>query len=217
LTTKVYPVADLVDRLATEAYEPDHLIEVIVNALEPDSWTCGGGPGAISYVPGALVVSQPFHVQEQIAALLEQLREVPPAQTAGTSGPLTRIYEIAGAEPEPVAKSIEATVAPATWAGEGENSIQALAVAPSDTAAAGEETQAATQPAAGGAGVAQSDPTSPKPIDARTGWLVVRNEGPVHVLVTRYLRDLGILRGKPQQVAERKQPQFGEFAPPQGP
>jgi hypothetical protein len=100
-------------------------------------------------VPGALVVSQPFHVQEQIAALLEQLREVPPAQTAGTSGPLTRIYEIAGAEPEPVAKSIEATVAPATWAGEGENSIQALAVAPSDTAAAGEETQAATQPAAG--------------------------------------------------------------------
>jgi hypothetical protein len=39
----------------------------------------------------------------------------------------------------------------------------------------------------------------------------------VHVLVTRYLRDLGILRGKPQQVAERKQPQFGEFAPPQGP
>jgi hypothetical protein len=83
LTTKVYPVADLVVCRNSKG-EPwddyDTLIEVITTTIDPATWDQNGGSGSIS---GAslgtakiLIVSQAQDVHQQITDLLEQIRAV---------------------------------------------------------------------------------------------------------------------------------------------
>lgn len=86
LTTKFYPVADLVDRDPETAYSPasadfDPLIELITAIIAPESWEDAGGAGAVSEFAkaGALVVSQTHEVHEQIGQLLATLRRLRPA------------------------------------------------------------------------------------------------------------------------------------------
>jgi type II secretory pathway component GspD/PulD (secretin) len=95
---KVYPVADLVvpvngtptsgsyflapgspaqpPTLASGTFEA-HLMKLIVESIESQSWSENGGKATIDYFPigMALVVSQTAEVHEQIAALLESLRK----------------------------------------------------------------------------------------------------------------------------------------------
>lgn len=54
------------------------LISTITNIVAPESWEQSGGEGRIQYFPlgHALVVSQSVEVQEEVAALLNQLRKL---------------------------------------------------------------------------------------------------------------------------------------------
>lgn len=84
LWTKVYDLSDLYDR-RSEYGDPiiDYvsLVELITSTVQPESWEEVGGEGALAPFEGpgihALVVSQSWHVQPQIEALLGQLRKVP--------------------------------------------------------------------------------------------------------------------------------------------
>ncbi len=82
LTTKLYPVADLVNpgNPAEEDRRREELLDAISASIQPDSWDQMGGPGSITTtsfdgVP-TLVVSQTYHVHREIAAFLEEQRKV---------------------------------------------------------------------------------------------------------------------------------------------
>jgi hypothetical protein len=82
LTTKLYPVADLITS-ADEAQQErrrDELVHAITTSIEQKSWNSADGPGTIATtsfdrVP-TLVVSQTYHVHRKIAAFLEEQRRV---------------------------------------------------------------------------------------------------------------------------------------------
>ncbi|HVC94880.1 MAG TPA: hypothetical protein VND64_14380 [Pirellulales bacterium] len=139
ITTRVYPVADLLAPrddgvLVSFRTHFGELIELIESSLEPDSWSDAGGPGTItahSKSP-SLVVSQTYPVHREIAALLESLRAVGHAQggrgenetprAAIDDGQLQlkvyqlpRILFVAGL-PQPSAPAHPTSVAPATTA-----------------------------------------------------------------------------------------------------
>jgi hypothetical protein len=83
LTTKVYPVFDLVVRPAGAppkglAIDYESLVEIVWFNIATGSWDNGGGPGAIQPFAnaGALVVSQTTEAHEEIARYLKALREV---------------------------------------------------------------------------------------------------------------------------------------------
>ena len=83
LSTKVYPVADLIDD------NGDALVNLIKSTVMPDSWDEVGGPGNITggSFGGAetIVISQTYHIHREIAELLAKLRKV-----AGDSSPTAR-------------------------------------------------------------------------------------------------------------------------------
>jgi hypothetical protein len=84
LTTKIYPVRDLVAYPITEAgkrrYAGDYdsLIELIATTIAPQSWDEVGGPGSIDSFEnaGSLVISQTDEVHRAIEPLLVKLRQV---------------------------------------------------------------------------------------------------------------------------------------------
>ena len=81
LVTKVYPVADLVVPEGMSQGEGqadfDSLIDTITSTVQPTTWDSVGGPGSISHLDTnlSLVLSQTQEVHEEIAELLENLRE----------------------------------------------------------------------------------------------------------------------------------------------
>jgi len=83
LTTKVYPVGDLLPRpdgdgLRIGSGEPDYdeLIETITTTVAPTSWDEVGGPGSVKELESteSLVVSTMRHVHRDVEALLAALR-----------------------------------------------------------------------------------------------------------------------------------------------
>jgi len=90
LTTKIYPVGDIINRAEFAAFDApghgggsadyDSLIEMITSCIEPTSWADVGGPGSIApmTVRGTetLVIAQTYQVHHKIAALLADLRAV---------------------------------------------------------------------------------------------------------------------------------------------
>lgn len=92
LTTRVYPVCDLVASWASPSrgiYESaatdyDSLIDMITLTLSPQSWNDVGGPGSIEGFNNAasLVVSQTRDVHRQVENLLTTLRRAKLAQPA---------------------------------------------------------------------------------------------------------------------------------------
>jgi hypothetical protein len=83
LTTKVYPVADLVECRNSKGQprdDYDTLIEVITSIIQPTTWDAVGGAGSITgaslSTAKVLVVSQTQDVHEQIIDLLEQIRAI---------------------------------------------------------------------------------------------------------------------------------------------
>jgi serpin B len=86
LVTKVYDVSDFA---GDDENEIGPVIDTITNCVQPKAWSENGGEGSIhSFAsPGicAMVVSQSQNVLSQIDDLLEQLRSVRHAKTAGQS------------------------------------------------------------------------------------------------------------------------------------
>lgn len=89
LTTKVYPVFDVVVRPAdVPATRPGLDFESLINNIQtnigPTTWDEVGGPGAMKSFTNsaALVISQTAEVHDEIAEYLKALREVGTAQNA---------------------------------------------------------------------------------------------------------------------------------------
>jgi len=86
LSTKTYPVADLIVRADDPGHEDDYqsLIALITASVAPQSWNRADGPGSISEFRGAraLVISQTFAVHREIERLLAAIREVRQEQAA---------------------------------------------------------------------------------------------------------------------------------------
>ncbi|HEV3006582.1 MAG TPA: hypothetical protein VGX78_19080 [Pirellulales bacterium] len=83
LSTRVYPVADLVlpredDLVVSSNAEFGSLIEMITSTAHPDSWDDTGGPGTIRQHNQSLtlVISQSYQVHREISTLFESLRAV---------------------------------------------------------------------------------------------------------------------------------------------
>jgi hypothetical protein len=89
LSTVVYPVEDLVtslDKAGRPRVGYDGLIDVMTSTLKPPSWDQVGGPGSIAPMPnrGALVISQTRQVHEEVAGLLDLIRQARRARPGGT-------------------------------------------------------------------------------------------------------------------------------------
>lgn len=87
LTTRVYPVADLLGARDDGVLVSFHtkfgdLVDLITSSTKPESWNESGGPGSIQEdrKSASLVVLQTNAVQCEIARLLESLRAVGHAQ-----------------------------------------------------------------------------------------------------------------------------------------
>jgi hypothetical protein len=88
--TATYCVADLLRSIRSipawqrtlpklpHCIEEEELIQLIQGAIQPGSWSSGGGRGTIDYIPvtGALVIHQTPDVQEEVAELLSALRRL---------------------------------------------------------------------------------------------------------------------------------------------
>ncbi len=82
LVTGFYPVFDIFswashfDRDEPEFWDYDSLIELITTTCAPESWDEVGGPGMLDSLPmcGCLVLSQTMDTHEEVAALLESIR-----------------------------------------------------------------------------------------------------------------------------------------------
>lgn len=85
LSTRVYPVADLV-LMKDGRLDWVPLVRAISSSVEPDSWGDAGGPGSIVEFRGSLVISQTEPVHERIEELLLQLR-APEAKQASDAVP----------------------------------------------------------------------------------------------------------------------------------
>jgi hypothetical protein len=81
LTTKIYPVRDLVFTGAGKdglGEDYDSLIELITTTIEPQTWDEVGGPGSISgfEIASSLVISQTDDIHRAVEPLLVKLRHV---------------------------------------------------------------------------------------------------------------------------------------------
>ena len=88
LTTKVYPVSDLIG--SPPNFGP--LMNIITGTIRPDSWDDNGGPGGIYPCPtgSLLVISQKREVHEEIAELLVSIRRQTGTEPRTSSGGLRR-------------------------------------------------------------------------------------------------------------------------------
>lgn len=99
LTTKVYPVGDLLparDTISLNSEGPyEELIDVIHENIAPTSWDEVGGPGSVdSYgVARAIVVTQTRAIHRQIRDLLAQLRSVSSSAPAEGAAAATETIE----------------------------------------------------------------------------------------------------------------------------
>lgn len=78
MTTKVYAVRDLALPPGGDGAEDyNSLIAAIVTTVTPTSWNGVGGPGSLQAVPnaGAIVAAQTPAVHEELATLLQSLRD----------------------------------------------------------------------------------------------------------------------------------------------
>jgi len=87
LTTKVYPVADLVINPKTRSADFDSIIDLVTSTIEPDSWQDVGGPGSISgHDPSlSLVFKNRRDLHQKMEGLLAALRKVRDLQKIPTA------------------------------------------------------------------------------------------------------------------------------------
>ncbi|HUG67674.1 MAG TPA: hypothetical protein VMM76_07975, partial [Pirellulaceae bacterium] len=79
LTTKVYPVSDLMEQdpdSGERVVDYDSLEQAMMSVIEPDAWDEVGGPGAIEGIYGSLVISQTDDVHEEVSRFLRTYRAI---------------------------------------------------------------------------------------------------------------------------------------------
>jgi len=134
VTVRVYPIADLtnVAQAAPGARQRSNvgaLIQLIEDAIAPDSWDTNSGIGSIKpfRTPGGLtlVISNTRPVQIQVATMLADLRAIKQpaaeaeAQAADPKTPYRAMYDLGAVSGPAMVKAITAAVSPGTWEGKG--------------------------------------------------------------------------------------------------
>ncbi len=79
LTTKVYPVGDLIEQASVaddRVVDYDTLEQAIMSVIAPDAWDQVGGPGVIRGIYGSLVVSQTSEIHEEVSRFLQAYRAI---------------------------------------------------------------------------------------------------------------------------------------------
>ncbi len=137
LTTRVYPIPDLLPR-DDAAEESDSMVELLTNTVRSDSWQDAGGPGQVIPCDGlaCLICVQTCEVHAEIEKLLASLRRDGAASAAAAPArPMVlHIYKIgptaaptaqpagaaktaasANVAAEDVAKIVRELVAPESW------------------------------------------------------------------------------------------------------
>lgn len=108
LTTRVYPVGDLVSIHSSRRWSADPLyddfdtlINLITSTLSPESWEDVGGAGAIEEFPGgrALVISATRDVHRQVHGLLGALRSARRVSFPGAYREVTRASQFTTSRP----------------------------------------------------------------------------------------------------------------------
>ena len=61
--------------LSTEDLKAEQLMDIVITAVEPDSWSDMGGPGTIGQYNGLLVVSQSARTHTKVEKVLDMLRD----------------------------------------------------------------------------------------------------------------------------------------------
>ena len=79
LQTRVYPVGDL---FASSSASHDAVMALLVSVVAPDSWEDVGGAGTIDSLSSSLVISQNYHVHQQVEQLLDVLRRLQDATSS---------------------------------------------------------------------------------------------------------------------------------------
>jgi hypothetical protein len=129
LTTRVYPVADLIEpdreRRRQVGSHSDTLIELIQDTVRPESWQSQGGAGSIKQfrAPSGdlLVISNTRFVQAQVVTLLADLRAAKPAAGAiekearDPKALHPRIYRVGAVSGPDLVNVITAAIAKDTW------------------------------------------------------------------------------------------------------
>jgi hypothetical protein len=136
-STRVYDLRPLVARLPGwkgRQHDWDELINTFRNSVASESWDVHGGVGAIYRVGTSLVISQTDELHSQIQRTLDELwRAHAPAQateaqtvesgsttaeqSATSSPPETRVFELASHDAEQVRTAVLQLVAPDSWEG----------------------------------------------------------------------------------------------------
>jgi len=120
LTTRAYPVADLLGRIVDidmfgaplRPASHNDLVEFITSTVAPSTWDEVGGPGSFGFCPhiDVLLISQDPHIHEEIADVLARVRrhlsetaETSPSQDSqrGTEKTTLVIYHVASAAASP--------------------------------------------------------------------------------------------------------------------
>ena len=73
LQTCIYPVGDL---FPSSPASHDAVMALLTSVVEPDSWEDVGGAGTIDSLNSSLVISQNYHVHQQVEHLLDVLRRL---------------------------------------------------------------------------------------------------------------------------------------------
>jgi|CXWL01.1.fsa_nt_gi hypothetical protein len=92
LTTKVYPVGDLLGRdtnLGESRPDYQTLLQAITRNIAPDSWDDVGGPGSLEGIYDALVVRHSSDVHEQVTEFLTAYREIIASEKAANDAQQT--------------------------------------------------------------------------------------------------------------------------------
>jgi hypothetical protein len=200
LDVVVYPVADLIARGISESEL--QRAAAAVPAIVAEGVADDGGFGAVGIAPGRLVVCHTDHAHREIAALLAELRKLPPpADGAGVDPFRFQIYVVRGVAPAELVQPIQLIVAPGAWGGAADpSSIVAVAgLAAAESAATTEEPDAtddAPKPKFEELLNGQSDlsklagnqPTAP-----HSGWLLIRQRASVQRRIEKLLDRMDVL------------------------
>jgi hypothetical protein len=130
VTSRVYPVGDLIaargPALCSDDDLYDELIDAITHGIAPKSWTASGGAGSVQPIPSAkaLVLSQNWEGHAACAKLLADLRARPHSAPQPAPDPqeiIVRSYPLSST-PKSIAQcmaTIRGVIEPKSWNAEG--------------------------------------------------------------------------------------------------
>jgi len=104
------------------SYDTESIIDLVTSTIEPQGWDTVGGPGSIDFFPSTLdfVFAQTAQVHDQVEALFERLRSMPPQVGDKLGARPATVHSFTRESPgladyDTLIDLITCTVGPVTW------------------------------------------------------------------------------------------------------